>query len=144
MDFKDFFIKKILLSYFLAVAGITAATGIVGSIYMPNEVFGYQAFLSPFLFGLVAVIPSFVTYSKKELSAKQMLFRLVFHFVLLEIMILFFAYLTGLLKNRSIAVSLFLSVFIIDLTIRLVMWLNDRRLASELTNALRNIQKNNK
>lgn len=143
MDFKTFFFKKILLSYFLVVAGITAATGIVGSIYMPHETFGYQAFLSPFLFGLVAVIPSLVTYSRKELSIKQMFFRFVLHFLLLEVMILCFAFLAGLLQSPSIAVSLFLSVLIIDLTVRLVMWLNDRHLAGELNNALKEMQKTN-
>lgn len=144
MDFKTFFFKKILLSYFLVVTGITAAAGIVGSIYMPHETFGYQAFLSPFLFGLIAVIPSLVTYSRKELSIKQMFFRFALHFLLLEVMILYFAYLEGLLRSRSITVSLFLSVLIIDLTVRLVMWLNDRHLASELNNALRKMQETDK
>lgn len=73
-----------------------------------------------------------------------MFFRFALHFLLLEVMILYFAYLEGLLRSRSITVSLFLSVLIIDLTVRLVMWLNDRRLASELNNALRKMQETDK
>jgi hypothetical protein len=63
LDFKDFLIKKVLVSYFLAVTGISAAIGIIGSIFAGETSFGYQAFLSPFLFGLVAVVPSLATYS---------------------------------------------------------------------------------
>lgn len=140
MDFKDFLVKKILVSYFLAVAGITAAIGIVGSIFAPETTFGYQAFFSPFLFGLVAVIPSLATYSKKELSARQMLLRLVIHFALLEILILLFAYIAGLVTSISVAISLLLCVFVIDLAVHLIHWLNDQRLANELNIALKKIQ----
>lgn len=140
MNFKDFIIKKILMSYFLAVSGITAAIGIIGSIFVPDTTFGYQAFLSPFLFGLVAVIPSLATYSKNELSAKQMFFRLILHFVLLEILILLFAFIAGLVTSMPIAISLAASILIIDLTVHLVLWMNDKRTASALNNALKKIQ----
>jgi hypothetical protein len=140
MDFKTFFIKKILMSYVIAVAGITAAIGIIGSIYAPDTVFGYQAFLSPFLFGLVAVIPSFVMFSKKELTVRQMFIRLVLHFLLLEACILLFAWLSGLITSTSIALSLALAVLIIDLTVHLIMWFNDKRTAAEMNSALEKLQ----
>ena len=140
MDFKDFVVKKILISYFLAVTGITAAMGIIGSVLAPQVTFGYYAFLSPFLFGLVAVIPSMVTYSKKPLSVRQMFVRLVLHFILLEILILLFAYLAGLVTSSSIAISLALSVLIIDVTVNLLHWLNDKRTAGELNAALKKMQ----
>lgn len=143
MYLKDFIIKKLLLSYFLVVTCITAAIGIIGSIFSPDTTFGYQAFLSPFLFGLVAVIPALATYSKRELSAKQMFLRLIIHFLLLEIMILMSAYLAGLVTSISIALSLALSVLIVDLTVHLILWLNDKRTASELNTALKNIQQTN-
>jgi hypothetical protein len=142
MSFKDFFIKNILVTYFLTVACITGAMGIIGSVLAPETSFGYEVFLSPFLFGLVAVIPSLATYSRKELTARQMLFRLVLHFILLELMILLFAYIAGLVTSTSIALSLALAVLIIDVTVLLLQWLNDRRVASELNNALRQLQQN--
>lgn len=140
MDSKTFFVKKILITYFLVVAGITAATGIIGVIFAPDTTFGYEAFLSPFLFGFVGVLPSLVTYSKKELSAKQMFFRLVIHFMLLELLILLFASFTGLITSPDIAISLALSVLIIYLTVQLVMWFNDKRAATEMNTALKVLQ----
>ena len=140
MDFKTFFIKKILISYFFSVTGITAAIGILGSILAPQVSFGYEAFLSPFLFGLVAVVPSIVTYSKKEPSAKQMLLRLLLRFALLEIMIVLFAYYAGLVTSGAVAISLVLSVLLVDLTVHLVMWLNDKRTAAEMNGALKKLQ----
>ena len=143
MDFRDFLIKKVLVSYFLAVSGITAAIGIIGSIFATETSFGYQAFLSPFLFGLVAVIPSLATYSRKEPTPKQMLYRLFIHFLLLEVLILLFAYITHLLTSVSIAISIFSAVFIIDVSVQLIHWLNDRRIAGELNKTLREMQFNN-
>lgn len=143
MSFKTFFVKKILMSYCLGVAGITAAIGILGSVYAPEVRFGYEAFLSPFVFGLVAVIPSLVMYSKKELSVGQMLFRQALHFVLLEACILMFAWRSGLVTSPGLVVSLALAVLIIDLTVHLVMWLNDKRTATELNSALKRLQNEN-
>lgn len=140
LDFKTFLIKKILISYFFAVTGITAAMGIIGSILASQVTFGYEAFLSPFLFGLVAVVPSIATYSKKELSAKQMLLRLLIRFALLEALIVLFAYYAGLVTSGSIAISLVLSVLLVDLTVHLVMWLNDKRTAAEINGALKKLQ----
>lgn len=143
MKFKDFLIREVLVSYLLTVAGITGAIGIIGSLFAGETRFGYEAFLSPFLFGLVAVIPSFATYSRKELSTRQMFCRLVIHFLLLEALILLFAYITGLLTSFSVTASVFLSVFIIDVTVSLVLWLNDRRVAGQLNRALRQMQSEN-
>jgi hypothetical protein len=140
LDFKDFLIKKIIVSYFLAVTGITAAIGIIGSVFAGDTSFGYQAFLSPFLFGLVAVVPSFVTYSRKELSVRQMICRLIIHLFLLEALILLFALITRLITSASVAISIFLAVLIIDVTVRLIHWLNDKRIAGELNKALREMQ----
>jgi hypothetical protein len=127
----------------MSVAGITGAIGIIGSVFARDVRFGYEAFLSPFLFGLVAVIPSFATYSRKELSLMQMFCRLVIHFLLLEALILLFAYISGLLTSVSVTASVFLSVFIIDVTVSLVLWLNDKRVAGQLNRALRQMQSEN-
>jgi hypothetical protein len=140
MEFKEFFIKKILVSYFLSVTGITAAIGLLGSVFAPEARFGYQAFLSPFLFGLVAAVPSLALYSKKELPVKQLLFRLALHFILLETLILLYAFVSGLLTSVSVALSMFAAVLIIDVTVHLVHWLSDRRTAGALNEALRKMQ----
>ena len=140
MDFKTFFIKKVMMSFFVSVTCICAAMALVGMVFEPDAHFGYEALLSPLIFGAVASIPSLVQYSKKDLSLRQTAIRNVLHFLLLEAVILSILYFLGLLTSVSMAVSLGISIFVIDLTVNLVMWINDKRIAKEFNYALKKLQ----
>ena len=140
MDFKTFFVKKVMMSFFVSVACICSAMALVGMIFEADTRFGYEAFLSPLIFGLVASIPTLVTYSKRELSVKQTAVRNLLHLVLLELVILSVLYFAGILTSVSMAVSLGVSIFIIDIVVNLVLWINDTRIAKEFNSALKRFQ----
>ncbi|MFA5561611.1 MAG: DUF3021 family protein [Eubacteriales bacterium] len=140
MDFKTFFVKKVMMSFFVSVTCICAAMALVGMVFEPDARFSYEAFLSPLIFGATASIPSLVQYSKKDLSLRQTAIRNVLHFLLLEAVILSILYFLGLLTSVSMAVSLGISIFVIDLTVNLVMWINDKRTAKEFNYALKKLQ----
>ncbi len=140
MDFKTFFVKKVMMSFFVSITCISAAMALIGMIFEPDARFGYEAFLSPLIFGAVASIPSLVQYSKKDLSLRQTAIRNIIHFLLLEAAILSILYFLGLLTSVSMAVSLGISIFVIDLTVNLVMWINDKRIAKEFNYALKKLQ----
>ncbi|HHV13444.1 MAG TPA: DUF3021 domain-containing protein [Clostridiales bacterium] len=140
MDFKSFFIKKVMMSFFVSIACITAAMALIGMIFEPDTRFGYEAFLSPLIFGALASFPLLVTYSKRELSLKKAAVRNVIHFILLEVEILSVLYLGGMLTSVSMAISLGISIFMIDLTVNLVLWINDKRTAKEFNDALKRLQ----
>lgn len=142
MDFKTFFVKKIIMSFFVSVACICAAMALIGMIFEPDTRFGYEVFLSPLIFGAVATLPSFIQYSKKDLSLKQTAVRNVIHFIMLEAVILSVLYLGGILTDMSITLSLGISIFIIDLTVNLVLWVNDKKTAKEFNDALEKLQNN--
>ena len=57
MDFKTFFVKKIMMSFFISVTCISLAMGIIGLIFNPNTRFGYEAYFSPLIFGAIGVLP---------------------------------------------------------------------------------------
>ncbi|NLO16023.1 MAG: DUF3021 domain-containing protein [Clostridiales bacterium] len=140
MDFKTFFEKKIMMSFFVSVTCICAAMALVGMTFETDTRFGYEAFLSPLIFGLLASIPTLVTYSKKELSVKQTAIRNLLHFVLLETVVLSVLYFGGMLTSVSMAISLGISILIIDLVVNLVLWINDKRIAKEFNSALKRLQ----
>ena len=140
MDFKTFFVKKIMMSFFVSVACICAAMALVGMTFETDTRFGYEAFLSPLIFGLLASVPTLVTYSKEELSLKQTAVRNLLHFVLLEMIVLSVLYFGGMLTSLSMAISLGISILIIDLAVNLVLWINDIRIAKEFNSALRRWQ----
>ena len=79
-------VKEIAGSYFISVTLINIAIYATGMIFRPQQTFGYEAFLSPLLFGMLTVIPTVIMYSKKELTVRQLLFRKVIQ-LLLDIVI---------------------------------------------------------
>lgn len=140
MDFKTFFVKKVMMSFFVSITCISAAMAIIGMSFEPDARFGYEAFLSPLIFGALASLPILVKYSKRELSFQQTAIRNVIHFLLLEAAILSILYFLGLLTSVPMAVSLGISIFVIDLTVTLVLWINDNRTAKEFNSALKKLQ----
>lgn len=140
MDFKTFFVKKVMMSFFVSVTCICAAMALIGMVFEPDTRFGYEAFLSPLIFGALASLPLLVKYSKIELSFKQAAIRNVIHFLLLEAVILSILYFWGLLTSVSMAMSLGVSIFMIDLTVNLVLWINDKRTAKDFNSALKKLQ----
>lgn len=140
MDFKTFLIKRVMMSFFISVTLITLAMAIVGLIFEPQMTFGYEAFLSPLIFGAIASFPMLVFYSKKEQSIKEALLRSLLHFMLLEILLLSSLYFLGILTSFSIASSLALTILIINLAVHLVSYVHDNRAASEFNTALKKLQ----
>jgi len=84
-----------------------------------------------------------VKYTKKELSLKQTVIRNVIHFVLIEAVILSILYFAGILTSISMARSLGTFLFVIDVTVNLVLWIQDTRTAKEFNDALQKMQRDN-
>jgi len=140
MDFKTFFVKKVMISFYITVTFITLAMAIVGLIFEPETRLGYEAFLSPLLFGAIATFPKLITYSKEELSVKQTLLRNVIHFLLLEVLILGSLYFAEILTSSSMTVSLAVTVLIIYVAVSVIMWINDKKTAVQINQALKVLQ----
>lgn len=134
------FIKKNLIDYFIIVTGVNVATAILGMNFDPDRVFGYQAYFSPLIFGAVAVLPSIVMYSRRELSFRRMLIREALHLVVLEITLIAFGYFSGLLTNWSIIAAFAVGVLLVDAFTLFIRYLIDSKTAVEINKGLRRIQ----
>lgn len=130
-----------MMSFFVSVACICAAMALIGLSYESEARFGYEAFLSPLLFGAAASLPLLVKYSRKELSLKQAIIRNIIHFILLEVLLLSLLFAAGLINDISMAVSLGFAIFVIDITVYLVLWISDARTARAFNKALQKMQK---
>ncbi|MDD3930676.1 MAG: DUF3021 family protein [Clostridiaceae bacterium] len=141
MSFRTYLVKKVMMSFFVSVACICAAMALIGLSYESGAHFGYEAFLSPLLFGAAASLPLLVKYSRKELSLKQAIIRNIIHFILLEVLLLSLLFAAGLINDISMAVSLGFAIFVIDITVYLVLWISDARTARAFNKALQKMQK---
>lgn len=141
MSFKDF-VKKTLMNFFIIATCISVVMGIIGLIYEPDRRFGYEAYFSPLIFGAISTIPSFVTYSKRELTVKQMLFRNVLQLFLIEFLVLITGYYFGIMKDKMILISVAISVIIVFITVHIISWLIDLKTATTLNENLKDYQNN--
>jgi len=139
MSIQDF-LKKCLMDYFIVTTCITAATGVLGLILDPDAVFGYEAFFSPLIFGFLGLLPSLVTYSARELTLRQALFRRVLQFLLLETLLISFGFFTGLLRTSFQAISFAFTVLTVYLLSGITGWILDRREADRLNLILKEFQ----
>ena len=138
MSFKAF-LKRSLMEYFIITTCVTAATAILGLSLDPTAKFGYEGYFSPLLFGLMSLVPSIATYSRKELSLRQTLLRKLIHFALLETMLISFGHWAGILHGFD-TVYFALTVLIVYLAVDLISWHLDSKEASKINKTLRSLQ----
>lgn len=139
MSFKAF-LKRCLMEYFIITTCVTAAIAILGQALDPAARFGYEAYWSPLIFGFVGLLPSLVTYSRKELSFRQALLRKAIHVVVLEATLAAFGFWAGILHALSDASVFMLAVFIIYLAVNLLSWQFDKKDAGEINRTLKYLQ----
>lgn len=134
---KEIFLG-VIRTYFAVVALVCAANFVLGSYLAPGQTFGYEAFLAPLIYGFAGTIPSIVTYSRKELSVKQLLFRKVIQLLLIEVSVLFVMFYGSpvFYQQPKIVISVAVSVLIIYVIIDLVEIFQNHLEAKKMTEEL--------
>ncbi|HMM30484.1 MAG TPA: DUF3021 family protein [Clostridia bacterium] len=128
------------MEYFIITTCVTAAIGILGLSLDPTAKLGYEAYFSPLIFGLVSLVPSFITYSRKELSFRQALVRKALHVIVLEVMLLAFGFWAGILHGATDASFFGVTVFLVYLAVNFISWQIDKKDASEINKTLKLLQ----
>lgn len=141
MRFKAF-IRSICATYFIIVTLINLSTFVLGSIYRPEERFGYDAFLTPLLYGFLGILPMCVMYSAKEMTRREVFIRKILQFILLEVLLLgfVFGYAGGSKGNMGQIVSFALSVFVIFVLAHVISFMLDTQEARQMTRDLMSYQ----
>ncbi|WP_248403354.1 hypothetical protein [Butyrivibrio fibrisolvens] len=111
---------------------------ILGKLLEPEQVFGYEAFMYPLIYGLIGTIPSIVIRDKKELSVKQELIRKVMNMLLIIVLMLAFMFGGREITSELIAaaVGVAISIVIIFVLVNLIIWWLDLKTAKDMTEDL--------
>ena len=137
------FFKRIFIAYFVIVTCVTLIMGLMGLIFDPGRTFGYEAFFSPLIIGVISILPSFLIYSKKELSFRQTLIRKVMQFIFIVILLVLLNGFNSTWK-WEIIFQYVTSIAIVYLMVQLIMWIIDCKKAEELSKDLKSFQKINR
>ena len=87
MTIKEFIISRMQL-FFLLVTLILTATIILGSIYEPDRELHYNSLVSPLIIAACCVLPTCVTYFRKEPTLRQFVIRQMIELVLIEAIVM--------------------------------------------------------
>lgn len=133
MDFKRFVLDKLYL-FFMLTTLITVAVYVLGSVYDPGASFGYGAFMSPIVYAACCVIPTFVTYSEREMKPRELLGRMAIELILIEAVVLFISFRSRAIDTdkSSVVLALVGSVLVIYVLAALISWLKDSAEAKKL------------
>lgn len=142
MSFKEH-IKIVMSQFFVIVTLINLATFMIGEIFRPDQRFGYEAFLFPIIYAVIAVIPMLCMYSKKELTIKQYILKKLLLLISIEILLIFFVLGAKSLEpgNIALTVSFALSILIIFVFVHVIAWVLDWKDAKKLNSDLKLFQK---
>lgn len=142
MEFKKFLVEKLTLFFMLSTL-ITFAVYLIGSTYDHDALFGYDALLAPLRYAAMCMLPTFVTWSRHELSVRQLLFRKALMILLLEGEILFMAFMSPSIDtgSRRVVLTLMASVLVIFVLADLFIWLRDSLEAKKMNLDLEKFQK---
>ena len=134
-------LTEFVLSFFIITACITMLEGTLGMIFMPDLRFGFDAFFSPPLFGLLSSLSGLVTKSSRELSKKQLLFREFLQLLLIEGMVFGVNYAVGNVYDLTLSLALAAAIAVVFCLVYFIMWLNDRQSAKLFNEQLKRFQK---
>lgn len=141
MEFKRYLINKLILFFMLSTL-ITIAVALIGSVFDSEAQFGYKTMLLPIRYALLCMLPTFVTWSRRELSPKALLFRKALMLVLIEAVMLAIAFTSPEIDSESIRVLLTIvgTVFVIFVLANLFLWLKDSAEAKRMNRDLERFQ----
>ncbi|MBQ1363509.1 MAG: DUF3021 family protein [Oscillospiraceae bacterium] len=142
MNLKQFAVRKLSL-FFILTTLITVAIYVLGSHFDPDARFGYDGFLSPLLYAGCCVLPSLVTYSKRELKPRELILREALQFVLTEAVVLALAFRSHVIDTARPAVVLGIagSVLVIYVMVFLLSWLVNTAQARQVNEELQAFQR---
>jgi hypothetical protein len=142
VELKRYLINKLILFFILSTL-ITVAVAVIGSAFDSEARFGYAAMLLPIRYALLCLLPTFVTWSRRELSPKAMLLRKALMLVLIEGVMLVIAFTSPEIDSDSVQVLLTIagSVFIIFVLVHLFLWLKDSAEAKKMNRDLGQFQR---
>ena len=142
MEFKKFLVNKLILFFMLSTL-IAAAVALLGSAFDGEARLAYGDLLTPLKYAALCMLPTLVTWSRRELSPRAMLFRKALMLVLLEGVILFLAFTSpNIDTDRSeVVLALAGSVLAIFVLVHLFLWLKDAAEAKKMNRDLESFQK---
>ena len=141
MTIKEFIISRVQI-FFTLVTLILTATVILGAIYQPDRELRYYHLLSPVILAACCVLPTCVTYFKKEPTAGQYIIRQIIELALIEAVVMLIISVPEGIAKPMFYLVLGAVIAVIYVLTMVMMWLQKVQQSQKLTEQLKNFQNN--
>lgn len=129
-------LKQLIRDYFIIFGILT-----IGAVFLtPPDTIDRDYIILVMTFAAVGDLPSIVLWSKSELTEKNKRFRMIVHFVLLELVILIFGGITGIVTGVDGYIIFTIEIAIIYIVVRLINWRGDLSTAKKINDRLKNLK----
>lgn len=132
--------SELIVAFCVCTTCINILEGVLGMLLYPEQLLKYDAFFVPPIFAFFSVVLGMVTWSKKELTIKQVLVKRILHLLLIEIMVFGLNYLDGHRFPLYAALSLAVGIAVVFVAVYVILWLVDRRSAKLFNRQLKRYQ----
>ncbi len=133
-------ISELIISFCASTTCITLLQGTLGMLFFPEELLPYEAFFSPPIFAALSELFGLVTWSKRELSVKEVLVRRSIHLLMIEGTVFGLNYLAGNVFPPVVSVTLAVGVAVVFVAVYFVLWLIDNKSAALFNQQLKQFQ----
>lgn len=133
-------ITDTLKYFFISTVLINTAMFICGSVFDPDQTFGYEIMLYPLIYGFLACIPSFIMYTNKELTVRQTLIREAIQLLIIVAVIEVMVFRGHVHENATQAAAVAASVVVIYAGVLFINYKLDMKTAQKMTDQLKDFQ----
>ena len=88
MTLKDFILSRVQI-FFVLVTLILFGSAVYGEIFLPEQELHYYHLFSPIIISGACILPTCVTYFKKEPTPEQYMIRQIIELILIELVVMF-------------------------------------------------------
>ena len=139
MSFKSFLLSRIQI-YFLLAALIFAVSMIMGMIFAPDEKIYYYQLAGPFILSGLCILPTFVSYYKKEPTLKQYIIRNIIQLIMIDGIVIWMTKAPEDADPVLFYILISSAVVVIYFLVLLMCWLQKYRQSKKLTQQLLSLQ----
>lgn len=135
------FIQKIMKDFLIIFALIIIIITFLRQMYHPDLAFDLKSIYILMAFSFISALMGFILYSPNDMSEKEMLLRIAFHFFALEILLISLASVFEIVNSAADGIILALQIAVIYIAVRLLSWRNDQREAQQINQRLKALRK---
>lgn len=128
-------INDMIYTYFMLVTMIVGVMAVLGTFFIPDARFGYEAFVNPLIYAAWGTLPNVVMYAKKELTLKQFLVRKLIQLILVEIIVILVA-IPSEVRETKIVAALGLGILLVYILTHIIEWFQNYSMAKRMTEEL--------